>query len=73
MFLSILLVASSGGKGSSIAVSSPESDSALFVQATHAWKAGNDSVAAELFLVVAKEFPNSERAPDALYYAGTLF
>lgn len=73
MFLSILLVASPGGKGSYTAISSSESDSVPFIQATDAWKTRNDSVAAELFLMVAKEFPNSERAPDALYYVGTLF
>ncbi len=68
-----MLVASPGAMTLPLPYCPLRSDSALFIQARDAWKTGNDSMATELFLRLAKEFPKSEMGPDALYYAGVLF
>ena len=68
------MLAMSGEEGfSTAAPATTISDSALFIQACKLYEAKNDSAAAELFFKLAKEFPNSERAPEALYFAGVLF
>jgi TolA-binding protein len=67
MCLFILLVVFSGNAAPAT------SDSALFARASELYEAKNDSAAAELFFRLAVEFPNSERAPEALYYSGVLF
>jgi len=46
---------------------------AMFAEAKEAYEAGNDSAAAQRFYETAVTFPDFSMAPDALYYAGTLF
>lgn len=50
-----------------------EAAAEMYEKAAGAYKEKDDSLAAELFYQVATTYPDYEKAPDALYYSGTLF